>query len=69
MSWDWRVYFGSLIVCTIVLMYARITLNDVNIAQYVPAGDFRNDPGAIVKSILAGALFAVMITAVIGAMV
>jgi hypothetical protein len=69
MSWDWRVYFGSLIVCTIVLMYARITLNDVNIAQYGPAGDFRNDPGAIVKSILAGALFAVMITAVVGAIV
>jgi hypothetical protein len=50
-------------------MYARITLNDVNIAQYGPAGDFRNDPRAIVKSILAGALFAVMITAVVGAIV
>jgi hypothetical protein len=68
MSWDWRVYFGSLVVCTIVVMYTRVILNDVNIAQYGPKGDFRNDPGAVVKSIVAGALFAVMITAVIGAM-
>lgn len=67
MSWSWGVFFVSLVVCTIVVMVSRGAMNSSNVAQYGSRGDFRSEPGAaIVGSIVAGAVFAAIITAVIG---
>ncbi|MGX1325439.1 RsiW-degrading membrane proteinase PrsW (M82 family) [Bradyrhizobium liaoningense] len=68
MSWSWAVFFVSLVVCSVVVMFARGAMNSSNVAQYGARGDYRSEPGAaIVGSILAGAVFAAIITVIIGA--
>ena len=67
MGWSWGVFFVSLIICSFVVMFARGAMNSSNVAQYGARGDFRSEPGAaIVGSIIAGAVFAAVVTAIIG---
>jgi hypothetical protein len=48
-------------------MFARGAVNDSNIVRYGAKGDYRSNPGsAIIGSILAGAVFAAIITAGVG---
>jgi hypothetical protein len=66
-TWSWSLFFGGLVVCSIVVMFARGAMNDSNIVRYGARGDYRSDPGsAIMGSILTGAVLAAIITAAVG---
>jgi hypothetical protein len=65
--WNWGVFVGSLVVCSIAVMFARGAMNDSNMVRYGAQADYRTNTGhAIFGSILAGTVFAAIITAVIG---
>jgi hypothetical protein len=67
MAWSWGLFAGSSVVCSFAVMFARGAVNDSNIVRYGAKGDYRSNPGsAIIGSILAGAVFAAIITAGVG---
>jgi hypothetical protein len=69
MSWSlhWWLFFVAIIPCTIMVLFSRWAMTPVNVARYGPRGDLRTEPGAaIAGSILAGGVYAAIITAVAG---
>jgi hypothetical protein len=67
MNWSWGVFLVTLVVCTILSQYARGAMNSANVARHGPEADYRSQPGmAILGSIVAGAVYAAIITAVAG---
>ncbi|MCA6104741.1 hypothetical protein [Bradyrhizobium australafricanum] len=67
MNWSWGVFFIALVVCTILSQLARGAMNGVNVAKHGPRADYKAEPGmAILGSIVAGAVYATIITAVAG---
>lgn len=67
MNWSWGVFIVSLIVCTIIVMFSRGAMNSTNIAKYGSRGDYRSEPGAaIMGSIVAGAIYAAIVTVIAG---
>jgi hypothetical protein len=66
-TWHWWLFVISLIICTLLVMFARGYMNASNVAQHGSRADYRTDPGAaILGSIFAGAVYAVVLTAVGG---
>ena len=67
MTWNWLIFFGSLVPWTILVMFVKGYMNAANVARHGPEADYRTNPGAaIVGSILAAAVYAAITTAVIG---
>lgn len=66
-TWHWWLFVVALIVCTIISQFSRGAMNRANVAKYGPGADYRSDPsGAIVGSIVAGAIYAAIITFIAG---
>lgn len=66
-TWHWWLFVVALVVCTIIVMFSRGAMNSVNVMKHGPRADYRSEPGAaIAGSILAGAVYAVVVTAVAG---
>jgi hypothetical protein len=66
-SWHWWIFIVAIVACSIMVMFSRGAMNSVNIVKYGPRADWHAEPGfAIVGSILAGAVYAAIITAVAG---
>jgi hypothetical protein len=66
-SWHWWVFIVALIPCVIVVQFFRGAMNSANVVKYGRKADYRADPaGAFVGSILAGAVYAAIITAIAG---
>jgi hypothetical protein len=69
MSWTWRWWLFLLAwpLFTFGCMFVRGMLNAGNVARYGPSADYRADPaGAFVATVIAGALYSVVLTAVVG---
>lgn len=67
MNWSWSVFLASLVIFTIISQFSRGAMNAANIARHGPSADYRANPGAaILGSIFAGAVYAVITTAVVG---
>lgn len=65
MSWSWSVFVGSLIVGTIVAMRTIGVRNRQNVDRYGHDADFRENPAAaLTGSIVAGGIYAAIVTAV-----
>jgi hypothetical protein len=69
MSWSfhWWLFIVAIVPCTIMVMFSRGTMNSANVVNYGPRADWRAEPGsAIAGSILAGAVYAAILTAAAG---
>ena len=66
-TWNWWVFVIALGVCTILVMLSRGAMNPVNVMKHGPRADYNAEPGAaIAGSILAGAVYAAIVTAIAG---
>jgi hypothetical protein len=67
MSWSWAIFFVVLIPCIIADQFLRGAMNAQNVAKHGPEADYKNAPAAaFTASILTGAVWAAILTAVIG---
>lgn len=67
MDWSWQVFFIALPITFIFAMFSRGATNAQNVAKHGPEADYRNNLGmALVSSAFGGALWAAIITAIIG---
>jgi hypothetical protein len=68
-AWHWGIFIMAIIPCIIVVQFSRGAINTSNVVRYEASGDWRAaSGGAIIGSILAGALYAAVITAIAGFM-
>ena len=66
-SWHWWLFIVAIVPCTLMVMYSRWAMNPVNVARHGPRAEWGAEPAAgITGSILAGAVYAAIITAVAG---
>ena len=67
MEWSWKVFLIALPIAVIISMFSRGAMNAQNVAKHGPEADYRANPGmAIFGSITGGAIWAAIITAIIG---
>lgn len=67
MEWSWKVFFATLLIAVILSAFSQGANNARNIEEYGRAGDYRNNFGAtVVGTVFGGALWAGIITLVIG---
>ncbi|MEX0730596.1 MAG: hypothetical protein WED00_08860 [Aquisalimonadaceae bacterium] len=67
MDWSWVAFFITLPIAIVVSMFSRGAMNAQNVAKHGPAADYRTNLGmAIFGSVLGGAVWAAIITAIIG---
>lgn len=69
MSWSlhWWLFIVAIVPCTVMVMFSRWAMNPVNVAKYGPRAEWGAEPAAgIAGSILAGAVYAAIITAIAG---
>lgn len=65
--WNWIVFIVATIICSILVMYARGSLNGILVAKHGPKAHYAAEPGAaIAGSILAGAVYAAIVTVIAG---
>jgi len=66
-TWHWGLFVVALVVCTIIVMFARGAMNSANVMKYGPRAHYGAEPGAaIAGSIVAGAVYAVIVTGLAG---
>lgn len=66
-SWSWWLFAVATVICTIISQFSRGMMNMQNIARHGPEADYRAKPGmAIFGSIVAGAVYAAVVTAIAG---
>ncbi|WBA17017.1 hypothetical protein [Salinivibrio kushneri] len=67
MEWSWKVFLIALPIAVIFSMFSRGAMNAQNVEKHGPEADYRANPGmAIFGSITGGAVWAAIITALIG---
>jgi hypothetical protein len=67
MEWSWIVFFIALPITTIISMFCRGAMNAQNVAKCGPSADYRDNLRmAILGSIVGGALWAAIITTIVG---
>jgi hypothetical protein len=67
MEWSWKVFLIALPIAVIFSMFSRGAMNAQNVAKHGPEADYRANPGmAIFGSITGGAVWAAIITALVG---
>ena len=67
MDWSWKVFLITLPIAIIFSMFSRGAMNAQNVAKHGPEADYRANPSmAIFGSITGGAVWAAIITAIIG---
>jgi hypothetical protein len=67
MEWSWKVFFVTLPITIIFSMFMTGAANQRNVAKYGHKADFRVNPGrAVITCIFTGAVWAALITAIIG---
>ena len=66
-SWNWAVFLALIVICTVVVQFARGAMNASNVAKYGEDADYKNNFGpAFFGSIISGAIYALIITAIMG---
>lgn len=66
MNWSWSLFAILALPCIIFSQFARGAMNARNITRYGPAANYANDPaGAILGSIVAGLIWASLITVIL----
>jgi hypothetical protein len=70
-TWHWWLFLAAMIPCYILIGFARGAQNESNVRKYGSRADykaaFRTEPAAIMGgTILAGAVYAAIVTAIAG---
>lgn len=66
-TWHWWLFVLGLVIFIPMVQFSRGAMNAANVARYGERADYRkNFASAFIGSILAGALYAAVITAVAG---
>lgn len=67
MEWSWTAFSIALPIAIVFSMFSRGAMNAQNVAKYGPEADYRTKPRmAVFGSIIGGAVWATVITAIIG---
>ena len=67
MDWSWKVFFITLPLAILVSMFSRGAMNAQNVAKYGIKADYRTNPiGALFGSLIGGAVWAAIVTGLIG---
>ena len=67
MEWSWKVFLIAVPIAIIISMFSRGAMNAQNVVRHGPKADYRANPGmAIFGSIAGGAIWAAIITSIIG---
>lgn len=67
MEWSWTVFAVVLPISIIISMFSRGAMNDANVAKHGAKADFRSNPGmSLIGSVVGGAVWSLIITALIG---
>ena len=66
-NWHWWLFLIALVACTILVQFARGALNAHNVAKYGLRAEYKADPlRAILGSVIAGGIYAAILTAIAG---
>lgn len=66
-TWNWWLFVVALVVITFISMFSHEAMNDTNTTRHGERADPQRTFGQVfLASVLAGAAFAVIITAVVG---
>lgn len=67
MEWSWKIFLITLPIAVVFSMFSRGVMNAKNFAKHGSRADYRTNPGmAIFGSIVGGAVWAAIITVLIG---
>lgn len=66
-AWSWWVFVPALVLFSIPSMFSRGAMNARNIAEHGDHADYRKDAGgALIGCVMAGAIYAAIVTAIAG---